>query len=119
MLIEAAILVPAVGAVLIGLADRHPNLREAITLITSVTLFVIIARLYSAFSAGAVFETELLEVVPGLSLAFAIEPLGMLFALVASFLWIVTSIYSIGICAAITNRTRPVSMCVLLWRWHL
>jgi len=32
-------------------------------------------------------------VVPGLSLAFAVEPLGMLFALVASFLWIVTSIY--------------------------
>ena len=34
--------------------------------------------------------------VPGLALAFKVEPLGMLFALVASTLWIVNSIYSIG-----------------------
>ena len=34
--------------------------------------------------------------LPGLSIAFTIEPLGMIFACVASFLWIVTSIYAIG-----------------------
>ncbi|MEE9160660.1 MAG: proton-conducting transporter membrane subunit, partial [Gammaproteobacteria bacterium] len=96
MLIEAAILIPAVGAVLIGLSGRHPNLREAITLISSVSLFVVVAKLYSALNAGTLIQVEILEVVPGLSLAFAVEPLGMLFALVASFLWIVTSIYSIG-----------------------
>lgn len=96
MLIEAAILIPAVGAVLIGLSGRHPNLREAITLISSVSLFVVVAKIYSALNAGTLLQVEILEVVPGLSLAFAVEPLGMLFALVASFLWIVTSIYSIG-----------------------
>ena len=96
MLIEAAILIPAFGAVLIGLSGRHPNLREAFTLISSVSLFVVVAKLYSALNAGTLLEVDILEVVPGLSLAFAVEPLGMLFALVASFLWIVTSIYSIG-----------------------
>ena len=34
--------------------------------------------------------------LPGLPLAFEVEPLGMLFGLVASGLWIVNSIYSIG-----------------------
>jgi multicomponent Na+:H+ antiporter subunit D len=34
--------------------------------------------------------------LPGLPLALAVEPLGLLFALVASSLWIVTSLYSIG-----------------------
>ena len=34
--------------------------------------------------------------MPGLTIAFKVEPLGMLFALVASSLWIVNSIYSIG-----------------------
>ncbi len=108
MLIEAAILVPAIGAVLIGLTGRYPNLREAVTLISSVSLFVIVARLYSSLNAGAVLEMELVEVVPGLSLAFAIEPLGILFALVASFLWIVTSMYSIGYMRAHheQNQTR-------------
>ena len=37
-----------------------------------------------------------MEVVPGLAMAFQVEPLGMLFALVASGLWIVTTCYSIG-----------------------
>ena len=34
--------------------------------------------------------------MPGLPVAFALEPLGMLFALIASFLWIATTVYSIG-----------------------
>ena len=34
--------------------------------------------------------------VPGLSITLTIEPLGMIFACVASVLWIVTSIYAIG-----------------------
>ena len=46
--------------------------------------------------AGARPEALNIEVVPGLALAFKVEPLGMLFALVASGLWIVNSIYSIG-----------------------
>ncbi len=96
MLIEAAILIPAVGAVLIGLTGRYPNLREAVTLVSAVSMFVIVWQIYLALNRGDILTVELLQVVPGLSLAFAVEPLGMLFALVASFLWIVTSIYSIG-----------------------
>ena len=41
-------------------------------------------------------QLELLEILPGVALAFEVEPLGMLYALVASGLWIVTSLYSIG-----------------------
>jgi len=46
--------------------------------------------------AGARPQAQLLEPLPGLPIAFEVEPLGMLFALVASGLWIVNSIYSIG-----------------------
>ena len=45
---------------------------------------------------GARPQLHVIDVVPGLALAFEVEPLGMLFALVASVLWIVNSIYSIG-----------------------
>ena len=38
----------------------------------------------------------LAEPFPGIALQFTLEPLGMLFALIAGFLWIVTSIYAIG-----------------------
>ena len=80
MLIEAAILIPAIGSVLIGLTGRYPNIREAITLVSAVSMFVIVCKIYMALNTGNMLAVELLEVVPGLSLAFAVEPLGMLFA---------------------------------------
>ena len=45
---------------------------------------------------GARPEIDLIEALPGVSIAFKVEPLGMLFACVASGLWIVNSLYSIG-----------------------
>ena len=36
------------------------------------------------------------DVLPGIAIAFRVEPLGMMFAALASLLWIVNSIYSIG-----------------------
>ncbi|MFN3232362.1 MAG: monovalent cation/H+ antiporter subunit D family protein [Alphaproteobacteria bacterium] len=96
-LIIAALIVPAVGAVLIALAGRvHPNLREAVTLVTAGTLAVIVWSLTPTVFAGGRPEITLAEVVPGLSIAFKVEPLGMLFAALASSLWIINSIYSIG-----------------------
>jgi multicomponent Na+:H+ antiporter subunit D len=91
-----ALLVPSIGAVLIALAHRWPNLREAITLATAATLCGCVLLLLPQMLAGARPAVILLEVMPGLALALAVEPLGMLFALVASGLWIVNSLYSIG-----------------------
>jgi multicomponent Na+:H+ antiporter subunit D len=39
---------------------------------------------------------QLAEVLPGIHIAFQVEPLGMMFAALASGLWLVNSIYSIG-----------------------
>jgi len=47
-------------------------------------------------SLGETTRVSLFEPIPGLDIAFKIEPLGMLFALVASVLWIITTLYSIG-----------------------
>ena len=57
---------------------------------------------------GEILELEVIEMLPGLEVAFSIEPLGMLFALVASGLWIVTTMYAIGYMRAHEeeNQTR-------------
>jgi multicomponent Na+:H+ antiporter subunit D len=95
-LILAALAIPFAGAALIPVFHRIPNLREMVTLLTALGLFLAVLGLAVPISAGARPEALNLEVVPGLALAFKVEPLGLLFALVASSLWIVTSIYSIG-----------------------
>ena len=91
-----AILVPLVGAVLIGLTGHFPNIRETITLITASSLFFLVIQLLPDLLQGGRPGFVILTPVPDLPLALEVEPLGMLFALIASFLWIVTSIYSIG-----------------------
>lgn len=94
--IAAALLLPLLGAVGIALAGRLPNLREGITLATAFGLLACVLQLLDPVLAGAQPELILLEPLPGLPIAFRIEPLGMIFAMVASGLWIVNSVYSIG-----------------------
>ncbi|HEY5596331.1 MAG TPA: proton-conducting transporter membrane subunit [Candidatus Bipolaricaulota bacterium] len=94
--LAAAILLPSGGALAIALLDRRPNLREAVTLITGALLVWSVVALLPSVAAGERPALDLLEVLPGLALRFELEPLGMLFALVASGLWLLTSVYSIG-----------------------
>ena len=87
---------PIIGALLIVLTGRHPNLRECVTLATSILLFIVVFSILDDVAAGERPVVTLLELMPGLGVSFTAEPLGALFAAVASGLWILTSIYSIG-----------------------
>lgn len=95
-LILAALAAPLIGAAGIAATHRAANLRETVTLLCAAALFFCVASLLPSVLAGGRPEAVLFEVLPGLALAFRVEPLGMLFALVASGLWIVNSLYSIG-----------------------
>ena len=96
--------VPLLGAIAIAIAgwgatEERParqNLREAITLATAAALLWLVTRFYDRAMAGPDTIYEVLEFVPGMPMAFHVEPLGMIYALVASSLWILNSLYSIG-----------------------
>lgn len=91
-----ALLLPFAGALLIPIFHRQPNLREAVTLATACLLCVAVSSLLVPVLGGARPQVSIVEVLPGLALALKVEPLGLLFALVAALLWVVNSIYSIG-----------------------
>ncbi|MCB1606698.1 MAG: monovalent cation/H+ antiporter subunit D family protein [Xanthomonadales bacterium] len=90
------LLVPLLGAGAIAALGRWPNLRESATLITAGGLFASVLSVLGDVRAGNFERLVLAEPIPGLQLALQPEPLGILFALVASGLWIVTSVYAIG-----------------------
>lgn len=95
--ILAAIWLPFVAALAIGLAGRFsPNLRESVTLITASALAWLVWSLLPTLMAGGRPGVQVTELMPGLTISFTVEPLGMLFAALASGLWIINSIYSIG-----------------------
>ena len=88
---------PLVTAALVALLGRWPNVREAATMVTSLGIFGVVATvLWPAVRAGERPHLHLVEVMDGLDLAFTLEPLGLLFALVATSLWPITSLYAVG-----------------------
>lgn len=95
-LMMLSLLIPFIAALLIPVFHDNPNPREAITLIAAVALFVVVISLVPTVLAGGRPEALKFEIIDGIPFALKLEPLGMLFMLVAATLWIVNSIYSIG-----------------------
>jgi len=95
-LINFTIIVPLIGAALVLLLGKQPNLREAASITTAVVLFTLVLAVTDNTFNNVGMETTWVTLLPGLEVAFSVEPLGVLFALVASFLWIITTIYAIG-----------------------
>ncbi len=97
LLVVLALAVPLCGAIGIALVGRrYPNLREAVTLLTAISLLALVGWLWMQFMSGARPTVRLTEILPNIALEFRVEPLGMLFAALASLLWVVNSVYSIG-----------------------
>ena len=92
----AAILVSLLGALPILLADRQPNLRESWTILIALAKLTIVASLLPWILEGGSYVFTIAEVIPGVPIELRVDALGMIFALVASSLWLFTSIYSIG-----------------------
>ncbi|WP_416306614.1 monovalent cation/H+ antiporter subunit D family protein [Neptunicella sp. SCSIO 80796] len=96
MLIQCIILLPLLTAVGVMLAQRHPNLREAISLTVASGVFILVYLLYQQTISGQTDTVSWITLLPGLNISFKAEALSVLFALIASFLWIVTTLYAIG-----------------------
>jgi len=92
-----AVLVTLVGALLIIFTgERNRNLREFWTILVSVLKFVIVISMVPFVLKGSVLEYTIISIAPGVSLQFRVDQFGLFFGVLASALWIVTSIYSIG-----------------------
>ncbi len=91
-----AICLPLLGALLVLANKDRPNLRDGISLVTTVLLFFLVLSLYGPVMAGEQPAWQFISPIPGLAMGFRVEPLGLMFATVASGLWIVTTVYAIG-----------------------
>jgi multicomponent Na+:H+ antiporter subunit D len=96
MSLAAGVFIPAAAAALIAACHRRPNLREAVSLAAAVLTFAWMVSFLSEILQGERPRLVLGEMMPGLALVLELEPLGLLFALIASGLWFVSGVYSIG-----------------------
>ncbi len=91
-----AVLASLAAVPLILMSSRHPNLREFWTVAASILKFTLVLLLLPGTLAGRTAAFTFWEISPGINLALKADPLGVFFALIASGLWILTSLYSIG-----------------------
>ncbi len=91
-----ASLVSLLAVIPIILLGGRANLREGASFVAGIVKFGLIASMLPTVMAGSTIEYTLWEIVPNLAIAFRVDALGMIFGLVASSLWIITTLYSIG-----------------------
>ena len=105
-----AVLVSVLAVPFIVSAGR-PNVREFWTFAAAAVKFGIVASMLPAVSAGQTLSLTLIHVLPGVPLAFRVDAMGLLFALVSSSLWIVTSAYSIGYMRGLDEHAQTRYFC--------
>jgi len=97
----AAILAALAGACLVMLSGRRPDVRESWSCLASLVMFAIIVSMApdvapAPLGRGVVLHQTVFPILPGVSVSFRADALSMVFALVASFLWIIAVFYSAG-----------------------
>jgi len=102
----AAVLVSLVAVVFIVLARNRPNIRESWTIIAALAKFGIVLSMLPDVIQGRYPEITMFTISPGISLALRADSLGIMFALSASALWILTSFFSIGYVRGIPEQKQ-------------
>lgn len=91
-----AVLASLTCVILVLFSGKKPNLRESWSAGAALIKFIIIASMIPTVLKGTRIEYTLFTILPGLSVKFSVDAFGMVFALVASFLWFFAVFYSMG-----------------------
>jgi len=91
-----AVLAPLIGAGLVMATGKRPNARETCSFLAAAALFGITASLVPGIYAGHRLHFTVFQLLPGLSVSLRADALSMVFAVSASFLWVISVVYSAG-----------------------
>lgn len=96
LLIALALVLPLFAAAVIYAVGRMPDVRETLTMVACIGLCIITISIFVRVGGGDPPELTIAQPMAGLEIAFRLEPLGALFAVMASVLWAINSLFSIG-----------------------
>lgn len=106
-----AISVSLLAVPLIVLSNKKPNLREFWTFLAAVAKFLIILSMLPVILKGNQITFTIAQVLPEIGIKLKVDAFGILFALVSSFLWIITSAYSIGYMRSLKEHSQTRYFC--------
>ncbi|MBL0319940.1 MAG: monovalent cation/H+ antiporter subunit D family protein [Alphaproteobacteria bacterium] len=95
-LLSLAIVLPIICALLIMFCGRYANIRDTLMVVGSFSLVIVVYLLITHYLDGYTPLITWFNIIPHVDVTFALDPLGLLFALLVSVLWLMTSVYGIG-----------------------
>lgn len=90
------LIIPLVASVLIYLTGRNQNIREGVSLVAAFALLANVIYLVRLVAAGERPSLLLAKFAGKFDIEFVLEPLGAIFAAIASSLWILNTLFAIG-----------------------
>ncbi len=75
---------------------KNENRREGVSFVAAVLTFFAVLSMAPDVFDGKIVTYTLFTLLPGITVSFAADGLAMIFALVSSFLWFLTTCYNIG-----------------------
>ena len=106
-----AIVVSLITVVPIMLSSKKPNLREFWTFIAAFIKLGLIISMASWVLQGNTYSFRFFELFSYIGFDLKVDSFGLLFAFVASILWIPTSIYSIGYMRPLKEHSQTRYFC--------
>ncbi|MDI6787714.1 MAG: proton-conducting transporter membrane subunit, partial [Planctomycetota bacterium] len=94
------------GILILLTGERHRNLREGWTLLAALIKFAIVISLLPIVLSGQNIICPIISLASNLQIQLKVDALGLVFGILASGLWIVTSFYSIGYIRALKSHQQ-------------
>jgi multicomponent Na+:H+ antiporter subunit D len=88
------------------LARRDMNQREGVSFIAAALTFLCVLSLAPGVLRGVIYECTLFTLLPGISVRFAVDGLGIIFALIATFLWGFATSYNVGYMRSLNEHAQ-------------
>jgi multicomponent Na+:H+ antiporter subunit D len=86
------LLVPLIGTLGVMFMGKHENIREGISCLSSIFLFLLVSSMIPTVLSGKTLIFHMFSILPGVT----VTAMSMIFALVASSLWTIAVFYSMG-----------------------
>jgi multicomponent Na+:H+ antiporter subunit D len=90
------VMFPMVMTLVIYYVEQHSeSMRNALAIGTSVVTFLSVCLLYPTVMSGYIIEYSMFQLLPNLDISFRVDILSFSLAILASFIWMLVSIYSL------------------------
>lgn len=105
------LLVLLVAPIAIIMARGSQNVREGVSFVSAIISFLLIVSMVPAVLNKSIEPITLFTILPGITVSFAVDGLGIIFGLIATFLWAFATSYNIGYMRSLKEHAQTRYYC--------